>query len=96
MLSGAIAVPDFALGSEGRGADVGRTVDPLPVPSASEVALARARALFDKGRLREALRMLDTVGEGDPLQPDADVLRAAIQRALLATAGPSGLPVPNR
>ncbi|MGH9311720.1 MAG: hypothetical protein ACRD1S_00850 [Vicinamibacterales bacterium] len=97
VLSGAIAVPDFALGSEGRGADVvGRTVDPLPVPSASEVALARARALFDKGRLREALRMLDTVAEGDPLQPDADALRAAIQRALLATAGPGGLPVPNR
>lgn len=97
VLSGAIAVPDFALGSGGRRADVsGRTDAPLPVPSASEVALVRARALFDKGRLRDALRLLDTIGEGDPLEPDADRLRAAIQRALLATAGPSGLPVPNR
>jgi tetratricopeptide (TPR) repeat protein len=97
VLSGAVAVPDFALGSEGRGAAVvGRTADPLPLPSASEVALARARALFDAGRLRDALRLLDTIADGDPLEPDADALRASIQRALLATAGPNGLPVPRR
>jgi hypothetical protein len=97
VLSGALAVPDFALGSERRGIDVtGRTEAPLPLPSASEVALARARVLFDKGRLRDALRQLDTVTTGDPLQPDADRLRAAIQRALLATAGPGGLPAPPR
>jgi tetratricopeptide (TPR) repeat protein len=97
VLSGALAVPDFALGSERRGIDVsGRADTPLPLPSASEVALARARVLFDNGRLREALRQLDTVTTGDPLQPDADRLRAAIQRALLATAGPNGLPAPPR
>ena len=97
VLSGALAVPDFALGSERGGADViGRAETPLPLPSASEVALARARVLFDKGRLRDALRLLDTVAAGDPLQPDADRLRAAIQRALLATAGPGGLPAPPR
>jgi tetratricopeptide (TPR) repeat protein len=97
VLSGALAVPDFALGSERRGADVsGRADTPVPLPSASEVALARARVLFDSGRLRDALRLLDTVDAGDPLQPDADRLRAAIQRALLATAGPGGLPAPPR
>jgi tetratricopeptide (TPR) repeat protein len=97
VLSGALAVPDFALGSERRGKDVsGRTESPLPLPSASEVAIARARSLFDKGRLRDALRQLDSVSTGDPLQPDADRLRAAIQRALLATAGPGGLPAPPR
>jgi tetratricopeptide (TPR) repeat protein len=97
VLSGAVAVPDFALGSEGRGAAmVGRTLDPLPLPSASEVALARARASFDTGRLRDALRLLDTIAQGDPLEPEADALRASIHRALLATAGPNGLPVPRR
>lgn len=95
VLSGALAVPDFAFGSESRAVDLsGRAEAPLPLPSASEVAITRARALFEKGRLRDALRLVDTVATGDPLEPDADRLRAAIQRALLATAGPGGLPVP--
>lgn len=58
--------------------------EPLPVPSAGEIWLARARALHDKGRLYEALAALDAIRRGDPRERDADALRAAIQTALLA------------
>jgi hypothetical protein len=37
--------------------------------------------------LRDALRALDRVPAGDTLRPDADRLRADIQRELLAVAG---------
>ena len=60
--------------------------EPLPVPSAGEIWLARARALHAKGRLHDALSALDSIHRGDPLKADADQLRAAIQRALLAAA----------
>jgi tetratricopeptide (TPR) repeat protein len=56
---------------------------PLPVPSASEVSLARARAWTGSGRLRDALTALDGIRQGDPLRPQADELRARIQRQLL-------------
>ena len=59
---------------------------PLPVPSAAEVSLARARAWSGIGRLRDALVALDGVRPGDPLRPQADELRAEIQRQLLAAA----------
>jgi tetratricopeptide (TPR) repeat protein len=59
---------------------------PLPVPSASEVSLARARAWSSIGRLRDALSALDAIRPGDPLRPQADDLRAEIQRQLLAAA----------
>jgi tetratricopeptide (TPR) repeat protein len=59
---------------------------PLPVPSASEVSLARARAWSAIGRLRDALAALDGIRPGDPLRPQADELRAEIQRQLLAAA----------
>jgi len=84
---------------------------PLPIPSTAEAALARARTLAERGRLghdgspqsldqprlREALRALDVIRAGDPLRAEADVLRAAIQHALLATVetgsgGPAGPP----
>jgi hypothetical protein len=57
--------------------------DPLPVPAPSEAWLSRARNLYSEGRLRDALSALDPVGHGDPLKPQADELRAAIQRRLL-------------
>ena len=70
---------------------------PLAVPSAAEAALARARTLATRARLdeaeslpsdadllREAMRSLDAVKPGDPLRPEADALRARIQRALLS------------
>ena len=60
---------------------------PLPVPSPTEAYVARARALFTNGKLRDALRALDRVPVGDALRPDAERIRADIQRELLAVAG---------
>lgn len=60
---------------------------PLPVPSPTEAYVARARSLFASGKLRDALRALDRVPVGDALRPDAERIRAEIQRELLAVAG---------
>jgi len=60
---------------------------PLPVPSPTEAYVARARLLFTNGKLRDALRALDRVPVGDALRPDAERIRADIQRELLAVAG---------
>jgi hypothetical protein len=60
--------------------------DPLPVPSASEVSLARARRWSVDGRLRDALTALDAIRPGDPLRAQADELRARIQQQLLDSA----------
>ena len=60
---------------------------PLPVPSPTEAYVVQARALFAGGKLRDALRALDRVPVGDALRPEADRLRADIQRELLAVAG---------
>jgi tetratricopeptide (TPR) repeat protein len=60
--------------------------EPLPVPSASEVWLARARAWSGSGRLRDALAALEAVRPGDPLRAQADDLRARIQQQLLDSA----------
>lgn len=59
----------------------------LPLPSPTEAYLVQARALFAGGKLRDAIRALDRVPAGDALRPDADQLRADIQRELLAVAG---------
>ena len=59
---------------------------PLPVPSVAEAYLMRGRALFDGGRLRDALTEFDRVPAGDPLRVDADAMRARIQNELLALA----------
>ena len=62
-----------------------RVIDePLPVPSASDVWLARAKTLHVKGHLREALTALDSIPPGDALRASADEERAAIQQKLLA------------
>lgn len=69
------------------GATVVRASDePLPVPSASDVSLARARAHYARGRLGDALDALDGIRPGDPLSVQADELRASIQLQLLAAA----------
>jgi tetratricopeptide (TPR) repeat protein len=60
--------------------------EPLPVPSASEVWLARGRGFYTRGHLRDALAALDAIHPGDPLNPQADELRAVIQGQLLAAA----------
>jgi tetratricopeptide (TPR) repeat protein len=60
--------------------------EPVPLPPAAEVWLARGRTLYAKGRLREALNALAGIRPGDPLQGQADALRVEIQRQLLAAA----------
>jgi tetratricopeptide (TPR) repeat protein len=56
---------------------------PLPLPRPAELALDRARELFASGHPLDALRLLGAIGVADPLRPDADRLRADIQRSLL-------------
>jgi tetratricopeptide (TPR) repeat protein len=56
----------------------------LPVPSTSEVALVRARTLYARGRLAEALRVLDRATDLSST-PAASQLRVEIQQALLAS-----------
>jgi hypothetical protein len=61
--------------------------EPLPVVRAAETTVARARELYAGGHLRDALRLLDRVAAADPLRPEADRLRADMQRDLLRAAG---------
>src|SRR5581483_6414853 len=56
----------------------------LPLPRRSDAALARARALAASGHLRDAIAALDAIQPTDPQRPDADRIRADIQRQLLA------------
>lgn len=55
----------------------------LPLPRRGEIALGRARALLQGGRLREALATLDAVRATDPQKAEADRLRADIQKQLI-------------
>jgi tetratricopeptide (TPR) repeat protein len=59
---------------------------PLPIPAPTESYVTQARAMFAGGKLRDALRALDRVPVGDRLRPEAERLRADIQRELLAVA----------
>jgi len=59
-------------------------LEPVPVPRAAEMDLARARVLLAQRYPRDALRMLERIGPGDPLRADAARLREDIQRALLS------------
>jgi hypothetical protein len=61
-----------------------RDVTVLPVPRRSQIALARAKALMSGGKLRDALPLLESIRPTDPERPDADRLRADIQRQLIA------------
>ena len=63
-----------------------QVMDPLPVPAPAEVWLSRARRLYDDGRLRDALRALAAINAADTRRPEADELKAAIQRKLLEAA----------
>jgi hypothetical protein len=76
----------LGLSRDARTPPVARAEEPLPVPGASELTLARARALRSRGHLREALDALQAVRYGDRLQAEADALRGAIQQELLAAA----------
>ncbi len=61
---------------------------PLPVLGHADVALVRARTLFQRGRLADALLALDRVGVDDRRRTEADRLRVEIQRLLLAADRP--------
>lgn len=67
----------------------------LPTPSSSEVALVRARALVDRGRLAEALQKLDGVSPDSPERVEADSLRVEIQQLLLASVRSSSGSAPT-
>jgi hypothetical protein len=58
--------------------------EPLVVPTSGETAMERARQLFASGKPYDALRAADLVRPTDPLRPDAERLKAVIQRELLA------------
>jgi len=57
---------------------------PIALPT-SEVALIRARTLYGRGRLAEALQALDRVSDRSPVHEEAVTLRVEIQRLLLAS-----------
>lgn len=59
---------------------------PLALPVRGETAFARAESLVATGHLHDALATLDLVRPTDPQKPDADRLRADIQRQLIALA----------
>jgi tetratricopeptide (TPR) repeat protein len=65
----------------------------LPVLSSSEAALVRARTLYARGRLAEALHALDRVPPGSADRPAADALRVELQQLLLS-ARRGSLPAP--
>ena len=70
--------------------------EPLIVPRSSETALDRARALSESGRLYDAIRAVDLVRPTDPLRGEADKLKAAIQRELIAfQTSPGGAELTN-
>jgi tetratricopeptide (TPR) repeat protein len=56
-----------------------------PALSSSDVALVRARNLYSRGRLAEALQVLDRVSQDGPARVAADELRIEIEQMLLAT-----------
>ena len=76
------------------GAPVSRDVLP-PLPRRGETALARARALAAGGHLRDALILLETIRLTDAQKPDADRLRADIQRQLLGLASLASTTAPD-
>lgn len=61
--------------------------EPLPIVRTSEMALARARAFYAERKFKDALGMLDRIARADPMRPDADRLRAVVQRDALMAAG---------
>ncbi len=68
----------------------------LPVPSASDVWIARAQAQYDRGHLHDALLALNAIGPGDPLSAEADRLKAIVQTKLLEAARAGDLAAPAR
>jgi hypothetical protein len=63
--------------------------EPVPVVRTAAVRFARARDLYEQGRLHDALRTLNGIDRGDPMRTDADALTATIQSVLLANTAPT-------
>lgn len=61
--------------------------EPLPIVRTADTLLDRARELYIGGHFHDALRLLDRIGAADPVRPEAERLRADIQRGLIAAAG---------
>jgi hypothetical protein len=61
--------------------------EPLPVVRTSEMLLARAQALHEGGKPKEALLVLERISRTDPFRLEADRLRATLQHDVLAAAG---------
>ena len=92
LSAGAAAVAFGAFGAPGlwSGARPAATAGPvasapLPVITAGEAALVRARSLQSRGQLREAAQALSGVAADDPLRAEADVLLIEIQNTLIAS-----------
>lgn len=60
--------------------------EPLPVFAPADLALRRARALFARGHLREALAELASIRQDDARYGEALQLQAQVQRTLLDAA----------
>ena len=58
-------------------------VQPLPMPSGSEIRLARARRLYAQGELRAALALLEAGEVDERHAASVNELRTTIQRQLL-------------
>jgi hypothetical protein len=94
----ALTRPDwFPIGAARTSPGSAQTFEPVPVPTSSELGLSRARNLYENGRLRDAMSALASIDPSDPLRPEADELRAAIQRRLLESvrARPAAPSVPG-
>jgi tetratricopeptide (TPR) repeat protein len=68
----------------------------VPVPGAMEGHLARARQLFDAGKLPDALAVLDRIDAGDAAFAEARALRARVQQELLRSATPMAVEAGTR
>lgn len=84
----------IVLPSIGAPAEAGPVTPPpadlVPIARPGEIALSRAEAFAAAGRPYDALRALGTIRPTDSVRPEADRLRAEIQRGLLSSlpAGP--------
>jgi tetratricopeptide (TPR) repeat protein len=67
-------------------------IQPPAVLTSAEVALVRARTLYSRGRLAEALHVLNRVSRESPLRASADAMKVEIQQLLLATGRQPGPP----
>ena len=89
-LAGAIGVlARWGVPNATGGSALASPADPLPTVRASDVALTRARTLFETGHAGDAIRLLGTIPVADPNRAEADRVLADIQRALLTAADPS-------